>query len=72
MIAGKSRIRPLPGILAGFAGLASAYLWVVDAAKTHPTNLELPLVLAVIFGLSAVATATVPLFVLTAKQDSNE
>ena len=70
--AGELRIRRIPSMFVAIGGLASAYLWVSDAAKTHPTNPELPLVLAVILGSAAVATIAVPLFVLTTKQDSNE
>lgn len=72
MNAGELRIRRIPSIFVGIGGLASAYLWVADAAETHPTNPELPVVLAVIFGLAAVATVVVPLFVLTTKQDSTD
>ena len=79
MNAGELRIRRLPSIFVGVGGLASAYLWVADAAKTHPANPELPLVLVVIFVLAALAAVAVPLFVLaaqlfvrTAKQGSSE
>ena len=43
-----------PQLFVGIGGLASAYLWVADATKTHPTNPELPLAMVVIFALAAV------------------
>ena len=72
MNAGELRIRRIPSFFVGIGGLASAYLWVADATKTHPTNPELPLAMVVIFALASVATVAVPLFVLTTKQDSNQ
>ena len=72
MHAGELRIRRIPSIFVGIGGLGSAYLWIADAAKTHPANPELPLVLGIIFGLAAVATITVPLVVMSMGRNPND
>ena len=51
--AGGLQVRRVPGIFIGLGSMASAYLWMAEASDVHPRDFELPLTLAILFGLAA-------------------
>ena len=51
------QIRWIPGICIGLGSLGSAYLWMAAENDAHPLDPELPVTLAVLFGIAAVMVA---------------
>ena len=50
----RRRIRRIFDFLTGIGLLATGYLWMAAEAETHPRSLEIPILLLVLFGLTAV------------------
>ena len=56
---GGLRFAQAPGICAGIASLGSAYLWIADAAGTHPREPAFPIILWVFLGVTVFAATGV-------------
>ena len=68
----RRALRPIAGIFIGLGSMGSAYLWMVDASDVHPMDpAELPLALAILFGISIVILA-VPLIVWSNSQSNGQ
>ena len=67
---GELQIRRAPRIFIGLGSMASAYLWVADAADTHPANLSFLLLLLLLFGV--VAVPMIPLLLNNAWGDNSQ
>lgn len=64
-IANIQKLRRLQPAFIGLGSMASAYLWMADAADTHPTDPALSLPVLMLFGMAGafVATAAMIFFV---------
>ena len=47
------KVRRIPGILIGLGSMGSAYLWMATESDAHPLDPELPVTLAILFGIAA-------------------
>ena len=54
---GGLRFAQAPGIGAGIASLGSAYLWIADAAGTHPRAPAFPVILWLFLAVTVLAAA---------------
>lgn len=59
---GGLRIRRMSSIFIGLGSMGSAYLWMAAESDAHPLDPQLPLLLAILFGMAAVML-TVPLII---------
>ncbi len=64
-IAKVRQLRRLPPAFVGLGSMASAYMWMADAADTHPMDPALSIPVLMLFGMAAafVATAAIVIFV---------
>ena len=65
---GSGSISRWPGVFLGVVAMASAYLWVADAAKVHPASLELFLFTGLFWLTCALLAIMVLLFRLGARR----
>lgn len=54
---GGLRFAQAPGVGAGIASLGSAYLWIADAAETHPREPAFPAMLWLLLSITVLAAA---------------
>ena len=61
--------RRLPTAFIGLGSMASAYMWMADAADTHPADPTLSVPVLILFGMCALSTLFIPLAIMRAKSE---